>query len=51
MPTCASQVRTLSDVARRHHDIAEELRRAVEDHEATCHALPAGCSHYIEEGS
>ena len=43
------QVRTLSEVARRHHDIAEQLRLALEDHERTCHALPAGCTHWTTE--
>lgn len=43
-------VRTWQEVARRHHDIAEQLRLAVEDHERHCgHTLPAGCTHWTTE--
>ena len=42
-------VRDWREIARRHHDIAEQLRLAVEDHERTCHSLPAGCTHWTTE--
>lgn len=43
-------VRDWREIARRHHDIAEQLRLAVEDHERHCgHTLPDGCTHWTTE--
>ncbi len=42
-------VRTWREVARRHHDIAADLQRALESHERDCHSMPPGSSHWITE--
>lgn len=36
-------------VAKAHHDKALEMQRALESHEAACHAMPSGSSHWITE--
>lgn len=44
-----ANVRDWREVARRHHDIAADLQRALESHERDCHALGPGSSHWITE--
>jgi hypothetical protein len=42
-------VRTWREIARRHHDKALDMQRALETHERDCHAMPPGSTHWITE--